>query len=198
MKQNQLNFYKAPQFSQLLVVLTYSVAGSREQPLLGLILIHFPTVPGKIGQVTGWHPIQLGIGVVGKSCIRPWSLRDWNSRLYCVVTKNPFKIFTTRKSLRRLCFYTCVSVHGEGVPGQVPPGRYTPPRVGTFLSGRYTPREGTPPLWAGTASHPHPTAEQCMLGDTGNKRAVRTLLECILVRSILDDEEADIEHLAPQ
>ena len=33
--------------------------------------------------------------------------------------------------------------------------------------------------------HPHPGAgtppEQCMLGDTGNKRAVRILLECILV-----------------
>ena len=71
-------------------------------------------------------------------------------------------IFSTRKrSLRRLCFYTCLSVHkGEGTwvgPPQVqplsrytpwagtppprqeqPPDRYTPP-------GRYTPQPGTPP-----------------------------------------------------
>ena len=52
---------------------------------------------------------------------------------------------------------------GQVLPGQVPPGQVTP--------------------WAGT---PHPQAgitprEQCMLGDTGNKRAVRILLECILV-----------------
>ena len=40
--------------------------------------------------------------------------------------------------------------------GQVP----TPP-------GRYTPRE------------------QCMLGDTGNKRTVRILLECILGKKFL-------------
>ena len=47
-------------------------------------------------------------------------------------------------------------------PEQVhPPGRYTPP--GRYPPSRYTPRE------------------QCMLGDTGNKRAVRILLECILV-----------------
>ena len=39
----------------------------------------------------------------------------------------------------------------------------------------YTPQEQTPPLGADI-----PPA-QCMLGDTGNKRAVRTLLECILV-----------------
>ena len=33
------------------------------------------------------------------------------------------------------------------------------------------------------SSHPLPR-EQCMLGDTGNKRAVRILLECILVFTI--------------
>ena len=45
-------------------------------------------------------------------------------------------------------------------------------------------------IWAGTPQPPlvgtHPWAdtpppEQCMLGDTGNKRAVRILLECVLV-----------------
>ena len=54
----------------------------------------------------------------------------------------------------------------------IPPDRYTPlwqvhPPAGT-PPGRYTPLAGTP-------------LEQCMLGDTGNKRAVRILLECILV-----------------
>ena len=69
---------------------------------------------------------------------------------------------------------------GEAVPGQVPP-RQVHPRAGTLPGqvhplGRYTPRAGTPP-WTGT---PLPR-EQCMLGDTANKRAVRILLECILV-----------------
>ena len=49
---------------------------------------------------------------------------------------------------------------GWGVPGH-PPSRYT-------SLGRYT-----------------PPREQCMLGDTGNKRAVRILLECFLVLIIL-------------
>ena len=62
---------------------------------------------------------------------------------------------------------------GRYTPRQVhtPPGRYTPPGLLHCL-GRYTPtpQAGTPPL-----------REQCMLGDTDNKRAVRILLECILV-----------------
>ena len=50
-----------------------------------------------------------------------------------------------------------------------PPGRYTPPAGTPPSPGRYTPRAGTAP------------PEQCMLGDTGNKRTVRILLECIFV-----------------
>ena len=71
------------------------------------------------------------------------------------------------------------SVHWE-VPGQVlhPLGRYTSPQAGTTNpptpQGRYTPRQVHP---LGRYTPP----EQCMLGDTGNKRAVRILLECILV-----------------
>ena len=63
-------------------------------------------------------------------------------------------IFTARKrSLRRLCFYTCLSVilFTGGVPGQVhPPGQVhhpqagRPPQAGTPL-GRYTPMAGVPP-----------------------------------------------------
>ena len=73
-----------------------------------------------------------------------------------------------------------------GVPWQVhPPGQVHPPtgryRPGRYTPlGRYTPRQvhvlaGTPP------GQIHPPLEQCMLGDTGNKQAVCTLLECILV-----------------
>ena len=91
-------------------------------------------------------------------------------------------IFTARKrSLRRLCFYTCLSVilftEGEYL-GRYTPSRYTPqagtpPGTGT-PPGRYTP-------WAGTPPQDQVPPEQCMLGDTGNKQAVRILLECILV-----------------
>ena len=98
----------------------------------------------------------------------------------------------------------CDSVHREGgVPGQVPtlldqippPGRYTP-QPGRYPPGRYTPLgPGTPPGWypppgpgtppgqAGTPLGRYPPPEQCILGDTGNKWAVRILLECILVWS---------------
>ena len=64
------------------------------------------------------------------------------------------------------------SVHRGRVPGQVHPplGPSTPPGPGT------PPRPGTPR----DQVHP-PLREQCMTGDTGNKRAVRILLECILV-----------------
>ena len=65
-----------------------------------------------------------------------------------------------------------VPLPGRYPPGQVHPHRYTPRQVHP-LTG--TPKAGIPP-WA---VYPH--QEQCMLGDTGNKRAVRILLECILV-----------------
>ena len=115
------------------------------------------------------------------------------------------EIFTARKrSLRRLCFHRCLSVHGGGgylgrTPGKVHPlGRYThragtPPRqvqtppgqvhppgqlhpqAGTPL-GRYTPQAGTPPGRYTPSHH-----SSCW--DTVNKRAVRIPLECILVLS---------------
>ena len=75
-------------------------------------------------------------------------------------------------------------VHPPG-PGTPPRTRYTPwhqvhPLAGTPQDqvnppGRYTPRTSTPP--PGRYTLPR----QCMMGDTGNKRAVRILLECILV-----------------
>ena len=71
-------------------------------------------------------------------------------------------------------------------------GTYPPGQVHPTSPGRYTPWAGTPPLGRYTPRQVHrpsrytplqvaPPPEQCMLGDTGNKRAVRILLECILV-----------------
>ena len=47
-----------------------------------------------------------------------------------------------------------------------------PPGSRHFPRTRHPPGADTPP-------------EQCMLGDTGNKRAVRILLECILVLYVI-------------
>ena len=99
---------------------------------------------------------------------------------------------------------------GGGTPGTpagqvhplgryTPSGRYTPigrytPQVGTSPLGRYIPLAGTP-NWEGTHTprqvhspgrytpNRYTPSEQCMLGDTGNKQAVRILLKCILVCS---------------
>ena len=94
-------------------------------------------------------------------------------------------LVTTRKrSLQRLYFYTCLSfcpgtryipwdqVHPLG-PDTPPGTRHTPP------DQVHPPGPGTPPL---DQVNPRDQAPPpCMLGDTGNKRAVRILLECIFV-----------------
>ena len=131
-------------------------------------------------------------------------------------------IFTARKrSLRKLCFYTCLSVilftGGRGstwavTPWQVHPWQVHPPQAGTPPSryphrqvhplGRYTPRQVHPLRQVHPPSQVHPPWQvppprtrgryppgaeagtppaQYMLGDTGNKWAVRILLECNLV-----------------
>ena len=64
---------------------------------------------------------------------------------------------------------------------QIPPGSRHPlgsrPLLGADTPpGSRSPWEQTPPR-----ADPPPSREQCMLEDTGNKRAVRILLECILV-----------------
>ena len=120
-----------------------------------------------------------------------------NIKYYCVF------VTTRKRSLWRLCFYTCLSVilltGGGGCGGSTQAG--TPPWAGTphwagtppgqvQPPGRYTP-------WAGTAPTPrqvhspgqvHPPGNACW--DTVNKRAERILLESILVShtncSVLD------------
>ena len=101
----------------------------------------------------------------------------------------PLVITVRKRSLRRLSFYTCLSVilFTEGCLSQCMLG-YTP-------SGADTPRADTPPQeqtssWEQTfhqeqtPSHEQTPPAQCMLGDVGNKQAVRILLECILVSNI--------------
>ena len=80
-----------------------------------------------------------------------------------------------------VCPITCWDTHNPPPPG---------PEAGTPQTrGRHPPpgpEAGTPPPGADTRPGPeagNPTV-QCMLGDTGNKRAVRILLECNLVQFI--------------
>ena len=91
----------------------------------------------------------------------------------------------------------CHSVHrGECLARYTPLGtRYTP--QDRYTPGtRYTPWDQVHPPGPGTPPGPGPPWDQvhpsgtrytpqelCMLGDTGNKQAVRILLECILVLS---------------
>ena len=91
---------------------------------------------------------------------------------------------------RRLCFYMCLSVQrgvsvplhaGIHIPRQTPPLSDTPPRQ--------TPPRQIPP-WADTPGQTPPPADTpparhpslpSACWDTVNKRAVRILLECILI-----------------
>ena len=96
--------------------------------------------------------------------------------LTCVVLRNDFKfnqpcvalplVFTVRKrSLRRLCFHRCLSVHGGGVLVSV---------RGVSIPGGSLPKGGLSPggLWP---------AGLCP-GGSLSRGGLRILLECILVR----------------
>ena len=96
-------------------------------------------------------------------------------------------IFTARKrNLRRLYFYTCLSVilfTGEGccvslyAMGQTNLQEDTPPRKTDHPGRQIPPRKTDPPPKEDTTKTPQ---EHCMPGDTGKKRAGRILLEWIL------------------
>ena len=78
-------------------------------------------------------------------------------------------------------------------PGTLPWDQVHPPGTRYTLrdhvhppGNRYTPWTRYTPQWTRYTPPPpnqvhHPPWQQCMPGDTGNKRAVRILLECILV-----------------
>ena len=75
-----------------------------------------------------------------------------------LLSQQPSDLISTarKRSLRRLCFHGCLSVH-RGVPGQVPlagtPSRQVHPPV-QVSPARYTPSRYTP--WAGTPRQVHP------------------------------------------
>ena len=73
--------------------------------------------------------------------------------------------------------YTGTTTPHPGTRGMHLPTRYRP-----VARTRYPPRPGTTPKGADTPLQTRrPLPVQCMLGDTGKKRAVRILLECNLV-----------------
>ena len=77
---------------------------------------------------------------------------DWG----CIPFSSNSIVTACKQSLRRLCFYTCLSVilFKGGMSASVHAGIHTP-------LGRHAPLGQTPP--------PGRPAPQCMLGDTGNK-----------------------------
>ena len=77
-------------------------------------------------------------------------------------------ITARKRSLRSLCFYTCLSFCPWGGGG-----------VGSASVHDGIPPRADPPLG------PVPPPQQCMLGDTVNQRAVCMLLECNLVGFVL-------------
>ena len=104
-------------------------------------------------------------------------------------------VITTRKrSLQRLCFYMCLCAHkreylGRYIPGQVHHSPVGTPRAGTPWQVQH-PRPVTPPACTPPGRSPR---EHCMLGDTGNKRVVRILLEYILVVFEFDGKLQEME-----
>ena len=84
--------------------------------------------------------------------------------------------------------YVKNSVHGGGgwlglahcMLGYTPQTRGRHPQEQTPPGQRQTPHEQTPPRSRHSPQEQTPPA-QCILGDRGNKRVVRILLECILI-----------------
>ena len=111
-----------------------------------------------------------------------------------------------------VCFSACWVTRTPGVdtPGsRHPPGADTPPGADAPNRSRHAPwnrhhpeqttnhptspwsrRLGSrhPRRLPREQTHPHPSPAQCMLGDTGNKRTVRILLECILISNELENK----------
>ena len=124
-----------------------------------------------------------GVLVFLHSCFKIVSTQPGVNLSPSLIFKFNLGIFTARqRSLRRLCFYTCLSVilfTGRGVPGQVP----------SPTGGRYTPQAGIPWQVPPRQVHPPPTdtpprrytSRHSACWDMVKKRAVRIPLECILV-----------------
>ena len=104
-------------------------------------------------------------------------------RQLCYDACNSVLITSRKRSLQRLCFHRCLSVHGGCLPhcmlgcttsGQTPPWADAPPP-------QVDPPGQTPPLAQCMLGYTHTLPSACW--DTVNKRAVRIPLECILVEN---------------
>ena len=79
----------------------------------------------------------------------------------------------------KLCFYTFPWFCSQGgLPQCIL--RYTPRKTPPSMTHTPTKTPGRPPRKTPPCHH----CEQCMVGDTGNKQAVRILLKCILITLI--------------
>ena len=117
-----------------------------------------------------------------KNCLNLKKFGPWGARSIFLLPAN--------EVWGKVIFYTCLSFCSQGRTW-----------AGTE-TGTPTPQAGTPPdqrqvhLHRTRGRYPlgRYTPLVCMLGDTGNKRAVRILLECILVlcRSTTVDEQNSI------
>ena len=101
------------------------------------------------------------------------------------LTKTKLRNFTLLPSatkLRRLCFYTCVSVHGEG-SASVMLGYHPPSPVAGTPGSRHPPGSGHPP-GAGTppSRHSPPRHSCCKYGSNLDKKTHRypTGSACVL------------------
>ena len=109
--------------------------------------------------------------------MRPLTLLNMDykilARTFALGMKSVDIITARKRSLRRLCFYTCLSVilfTGGCLPQCMLGNTPTP-------GNRHKP----PPHPGADTTQEEASPAQCMLGDAGNKRVVRILLECILV-----------------
>ena len=93
-------------------------------------------------------------------------------------------IFTARKrNLRRLCFHRCLSVHEGGCMAGGMCGRGGMCSRGACMAGGVCVAGGGHVLQGACMAHMSPLPQQ-ILRDTVNERAVRILLECILVINV--------------
>ena len=119
------------------------------------------------------HNVHIRFGYSSQTRWENQSMRGSFTEYYRVMV-NLISIFTVRKrSLRRLCFYTCLSFCSQG--GSLPqcilgyhPPEQTPPRPGTLPPGPGTPRTSPPLPGAETATAAdgtHPTGMHSCVED---------------------------------
>ena len=122
---------------------------------------------------------------------------------HCDLLTFSFFITARKRSLRRLCFYRCLSVHGGGflhrggssIPGGVPPSRggFLHPG-GSSIPGGFSIRGGSPSKGGLSIQGGPPSRGEGVLHPV-NVRAERILLECILVVLIISQSVANSDKI---